>query len=92
MTRQEPGKVLFAAMLGFAAGILFAPKSGQETREQLKHKAEEMNEKGKDVAHSAQAKVEQGKQKARSTAEKLRHRKDQAEDDVSDEFDTPPTA
>jgi gas vesicle protein len=33
-------KVAVAAAAGFVAGILFAPKSGKEIREDLKHKAE----------------------------------------------------
>lgn len=32
-------KLIAAAAIGFAAGILLAPKSGKDTREDLKHKA-----------------------------------------------------
>jgi gas vesicle protein len=33
------GKVVIAAVVGLAAGVLLAPKSGKETREDLKKKA-----------------------------------------------------
>jgi gas vesicle protein len=32
-------KIIAAAAIGFAAGILLAPKSGKETREDIKHRA-----------------------------------------------------
>lgn len=35
---------LFGLGVGAAAGILFAPKSGEETREELRHRAEEGRE------------------------------------------------
>ena len=61
----NPGPTLVAfvvgSLAGLAAGMLFAPKSGKENREFLKHKAQE----GK---HKAQEKLEEGKDKAKSTA------------------------
>jgi gas vesicle protein len=35
---------LFGLGVGAAAGILFAPKSGEETRDELRHRAEEGRE------------------------------------------------
>jgi gas vesicle protein len=35
---------LFGLGVGAAAGILFAPRSGEETREELRHRAEEGRE------------------------------------------------
>lgn len=39
--KQKGSTVLVAAVLGFAAGVLLAPKSGPETRERLRIQAEE---------------------------------------------------
>ncbi len=36
---------LIGATIGLALGILYAPRSGKETREMLKRKMEEMREK-----------------------------------------------
>lgn len=41
---------LIGAVLGTAAGMLYAPKSGEETRKQLREKAKKMAEKGSDMA------------------------------------------
>ena len=40
-------KLVLAAAGGFVAGVLLAPKSGKETREDLKAKAEEAKKKAK---------------------------------------------
>ena len=39
------GKVVLATVVGFVAGVLVAPKSGKETREDLKRKATEAKDK-----------------------------------------------
>lgn len=49
----NPVKILLAAAAGFAAGILFAPKSGRETREDIRAKVEE----GKEYAGKKAAQV-----------------------------------
>ena len=38
---------IIGAVIGAAIGFLYAPKPGHETRELLKHKAEELREKAK---------------------------------------------
>ena len=52
--------------LGVAVGVLFAPKSGAETREFLRSKAEEgadyVKRRGGEVRDSASEAVERGKQ------------------------------
>ena len=35
------GKIAIAGALGYVAGLLFAPKSGKETRAEIKRKADE---------------------------------------------------
>ena len=56
--------VIGAAAAGFAAGILTAPKSGKETRQDLKNKAGDMKEKAGDVAKDVEAKTKQFAAKA----------------------------
>jgi gas vesicle protein len=65
---DESGKVAFFLAglgLGTVVGLLFAPRSGEETREFLSHKAEEgrefINRKSRDVRHQAEEFVHHGK-------------------------------
>ena len=53
-----------AAGVGYVAGLLFAPKSGKETRQDLKNKAGDMKEKAGDVAKDVEAKTKQFAAKA----------------------------
>jgi gas vesicle protein len=39
--------VAVGSVIGVATGVLFAPKSGKETREEIKKKAEELSMKAK---------------------------------------------
>jgi len=48
---------LVGAIAGAAAGLLFAPKSGKETREDIKKLALEIGDKGKDIYLQARKKV-----------------------------------
>ena len=48
---------LVGAIAGAAAGILFAPKAGVETREDIKKLALEIGDKGKDMYLQARKKV-----------------------------------
>ena len=43
------GKLVIGAGLGAALGLLFAPKSGEETRKDLKKKADEITKKVKEI-------------------------------------------
>lgn len=57
--------VIGAAVVGFAAGILTAPKSGKETREDLKKKTEEFKSE-------AEKRTEQAKLAAKDSAESIK--------------------
>lgn len=60
------GVVLLAAAAGAVAGLLFAPKRGVETREEIKGKYNDMMNKGQDTIETAKDKVSQGVDTARS--------------------------
>ncbi len=47
--KSSAGKFFLGAAIGAALGVLFAPKSGKETRAALKKKAEELIEKAKEI-------------------------------------------
>jgi gas vesicle protein len=73
---EDDGKVSFFFLglgVGVALGILFAPKSGSETRELLRSKADEgrdyLRRRGEELREHAGEYVEKGK-------EAIRHQKD----------------
>ncbi len=67
---------IFGAIIGLAAGILTAPKSGKETRAELKLKAEDMKSKASDVIDdvkdTATKKVSDIKNKATDVVEDVK--------------------
>jgi gas vesicle protein len=75
---MEDSKVsyfLFGLGMGVAIGVLFAPKSGQETREMLKSKASEgrdyLRRKGEEVRDSATEMIGRGREVFQSQKENL---------------------
>ena len=58
---------LVGAFIGLTIGILYAPRPGKETRQQLKEKAEEVKEKAEEVKEKAEDIIE----KARDQAEEI---------------------
>lgn len=52
-------------LIGAAAAMLFAPQSGQETREQLVHKASELTEQATKAAEEARERAEKAIAEAR---------------------------
>lgn len=48
----------FGAVLGGVVGLLFAPQSGEETRDQLRQKSIELSEQASERAEEARAKAE----------------------------------
>lgn len=59
---------IVAAAAGFAAGILLAPKSGKETREDLKAKARETKDRVDEKADEAMDVLKDGASKAEAEA------------------------
>lgn len=69
---------LFGAVVGVAAGILTAPKSGKETRADLKAKADELKgqaaDKAQEVKTKATEKAQEVKTKANEVADDVKTR------------------
>jgi len=57
---------LFGLGLGFGVGVLFAPMSGRETRENIAERAG-------DLADSAKETIEQGRERIRSSISAVRN-------------------
>ena len=66
---------LFGLGLGIGLGVLFAPMSGEEAREQLSDRAN-------DLASSARDSFEQGRDRVRTGVEKIRGTADRAMNQV----------
>lgn len=49
MKKSNKSKFILGALVGAAAGVLFAPKSGKETRKALKIKAEDLINKAREI-------------------------------------------
>ena len=69
--------VLFAAIGGFVAGILLAPKSGQETRDEIKQKS-------RDAKEAARIKAAEARAAAKEGVSTLRHGADAAGKEVAE--------
>ncbi len=68
---------IFGALIGLAAGVLTAPKSGKETRADLKMKAEDMKNKATDV-------MDDVKDTATKTASDIKNKATDVVEDVKD--------
>ncbi len=60
------------AMTGLAIGFLYAPRSGQETREMIKTKADEAKRKAGDVVQAAKSKAQSIRSKGMETMEEIK--------------------
>ena len=80
MSRKFAIGALIGAVAGVVAGVLTAPKSGKETRADLKQKAVELKEKTGDKADEAKTKASKTAEDVRAAAEDLRNRSGQAVD------------
>jgi gas vesicle protein len=71
--REESGNrlgwFLTGLMIGTAAGILYAPKSGKETRRFLNDKSQEAGETGKEFADAGREMFERGRKLVEDAAE-----------------------
>lgn len=61
---------LLGATVGLAVGILYAPKSGKETRDQLKNLSEDFAEKGKEFVKEGKSRISEVIEKNKSSFSK----------------------
>ena len=87
---MSKGKFVLGAVLGAAAGVgaglLTAPKSGKETRTDLKKKAHELKQDAATKGDELRAKGEKVYYEARDAARDLHDRSDRALRSARDEF------
>lgn len=97
--------IIVGALVGFGAGILMAPASGEETRSRIKHRTGELamqaRDKSGEMMNQARASAEElalrAKESAIDVVNKLRERMAdspavvRALDDIEDELDAEPT-
>jgi gas vesicle protein len=86
------GAFLLGGIVGAVLGLLFAPKSGKESRAMLTAKAEEYWGEGKEYYETGREKVagvyESGREKATETAEELKVKIDAARDRLREQVET----
>jgi len=86
------GAFLLGGVVGAVLGLLFAPKSGKESRAILTAKAEEYWGEGKEYYETGREKVaevyESGREKASETAEELKLKIDAARDRLREQVET----
>jgi gas vesicle protein len=79
------------AFVGAAVGIMFAPAAGRDTRDQIKHRAEDLVDQGRE-AYDEQRKrvleaVESGKQQAAEKSEEIKTKIESAREKLKEGID-----
>lgn len=79
MTQEEQSSSIgvgfaMGLLIGAAIGILYAPRSGRETREIIKEKAEVTKEKAEKVIEEAEKIIGEAKKKAETIIENAREK------------------
>lgn len=82
---------LFGAVVGGVAALLTAPKSGKETRADLKKKADEVKQVATDKAVETKKKAEEVKGDLEVQAKDLRERAESAVKGAKEGFNNPPS-
>lgn len=81
---------VFGAVVGFVTGVLVAPKSGKETREDLKNAANSAKDKTVEVAHDVARRGKEAVSDVGTKAEELKGRTFQAVDGAKKGFEKNP--
>ncbi len=76
MNESTQNKIMLAGLIGFAAGVLFAPDKGVITRDKLKRNVDTVAEK-----------AQQQTDKAKSKINEIKNRKDRVAKDVDESID-----
>ncbi len=76
---------LVGGMVGAIAGILFAPKSGEETRALIGEKTGEWRDRAEELAESAQDRVRSAVDEGRTAAAAVRNDNLDLEEDYDDD-------
>lgn len=90
MERRDNSFMCFilGVLFGAIAGILFAPRSGKETRETLKKTYEEYSKKGKEILEEKKEQIgeaiEAGKKTVEEKSEELKERFGEIKEKVSE--------
>ena len=74
---------LFGLGLGVSLGILFAPMSGEETRNNLSHRANDLASSARETYEQNRGRVQRGVQSIRGTAERAMGKVRSATNDVN---------
>lgn len=82
MAGISTNKVIAAGVLGFVAGILYAPRKGSETQAQLKERFDKMKKEAMDKADKAKQKIKDMKNKEESAMDKAEQKLDKATEDM----------
>lgn len=78
---------LLAGMAGAAVALLFAPRSGQETREKIKTTADEALTQAQKELHNAKGSVEQGLHRSKDKLVDVLKHTARKTDDAADKVD-----
>jgi gas vesicle protein len=88
MDKNGLSSFLLGLGVGVGIGMLFAPKSGQETREMIKNKAGEgtdyLKQRSADIKQSASEWVDKGKQSASEWVDKGKEAIGRQKDNIAD--------
>lgn len=69
MKTTNTSTIVIAGALGFIAGILFAPRSGDETREKLRLQAEEMKGRVRNATDELKRRTSEAAEQVKDVAE-----------------------
>ncbi|MFA6914291.1 MAG: YtxH domain-containing protein [Endomicrobiia bacterium] len=76
---------LLGATVGVAVGLLYAPKSGKETRAQLKRLGEDFADKGKEFVKDGKAKISEVIEKGKAAYSKQAKKSSDIQEDIVEE-------
>lgn len=94
MANTNAKVIVGAGLAGLAAGLLFAPKSGKEVRQDMKKKVQELSDQANQKMEAGKDKAKDLKQQAVEQAKKVRSaiKKSDAANDIDTTMDEPLSA